>query len=200
MTAPSASEPLKTTQNPDMERSHGSRSTAHGRRLPAGPGQRLHDSSPQRLYGEVAVGDVVGPVEFALPIYRLVVAAGGNRDFNSIHHNRSYAVATNAPDAYASTFVLMGAWERVVRDWIGDAGTIRAIRGFRMRKFNLVGSVMTVAGTVTGVRVERGAAGDTGVVTLELASRVGGDITVGPGEVEVTLPLSASLVSGPRDG
>jgi hypothetical protein len=154
----------------------------------------------QRLYGDVAVGDVVGPVEFALPIYRLVVAAGGNRDFNSIHHNRSYAVATNAPDAYASTFVLRGAWERVVRDWIGDAGTIRAIRGFRMRKFNLVGSVMTVAGTVTGVRVERGAAGDTGVVSLELASRVGADITVGPGEVEVTLPLSPSSVSGPRDG
>ena len=69
----------------------------------------------------MAVGDVVGPVEFALPIYRLVVAAGGNRDFNSIHHNRSYAVATNAPDAYASTFLLMGTWERVVRDWIGDA-------------------------------------------------------------------------------
>ena len=34
---------------------------------------------------------------------------GGNRDFNSIHHNRSYATATNAPDAYASTFFLMGA-------------------------------------------------------------------------------------------
>ena len=195
MTSPSASEPLQTTQSPRTERSHGSRSTAHGRRLPAGFEQRLH--------GDVAVGDVVGPVEFALPIYRLVVAAGGNRDFNSIHHNRSYAVATNAPDAYASTFLLMGAWERVVRDWIGDAGTIRAIRGFRMRKFNLVGSVMTVSGTVTGVRVERDAEEDTGVVTLELASRVREDITVGPGEVEVTLPLSASSASsasGPRDG
>lgn len=111
-------------------------------------------------------------------------------------------MATNAPDAYASTFLLMGAWEQVVRDWIGDAGTIRAIRGFRMRKFNLVGSVMTVAGTVTGVRVERDAEGDTGVVTLELASRVEEGITVGPGEVEVTLPLSASSASsasGPRD-
>jgi acyl dehydratase len=149
------------------------------------PGER---ASGQRVYGEVAVGDPVGPVEFALPLYRLVVAAGGNRDFNSIHHNRSYAVATNAPDAYASTFFLMGAWERAVRDWIGDAGTIRAIRGFRMRKFNLVGSVMTVAGTVTGVRLD----GAAGVVTLELVSRVGEDVTVGPGEVEVTLPLSAA--------
>jgi hypothetical protein len=151
----------------------------------------------QRLHGDVAVGDEVGPVEFALPLYRLVVAAGGNRDFNSIHHNRSYAHATNAPDAYASTFLLMGAWERVVRDWIGDGGTIRAIRGFRMRKFNLIGSVMTVGGRVTGVRVETGADGDVGLVTLELASRVGDDVTVGPGEVEVTLPLSAT---GRRDG
>jgi hypothetical protein len=50
-----------------------------------------------------------------------------------------------------------------------------------------------VAGTVTGVRVERDAGGATGVVTLELASRVGDDVTVGPGEVEVTLPLSAFM-------
>ena len=155
---------------------------------PAASGRREPGESGQRVYGDVTVGDPVGPVEFALPLYRLVVAAGGNRDFNSIHHNRSYAVATNAPDAYASTFFLMGAWERAVRDWIGDAGTIRAIRGFRMRKFNLVGSVMTVAGTVTGVRLDDGA----GVVTLQLASRVGEDVTVGPGEVEVTLPLSAA--------
>jgi acyl dehydratase len=139
----------------------------------------------QRVFGGVAVGDRVGPVDFTLPLYRLVVAAGGNRDFNSIHHNRGYAAASGAPDAYASTFFLMGAWERVVRDWIGDAGTIRSISGFRMRRFNLVGSVMTVSGTVTGVRAE----GDGGVVTLEVVSMVGEDVTVGPGQVEVTLPL-----------
>jgi acyl dehydratase len=138
----------------------------------------------QRTFDDVAAGDRVGPVDFALPLYRLVVAAGGNRDFNSIHHNRGYATATNAPDAYASTFFLMGAWERVVRDWIGDAGTIRSITGFRMRKFNLTGSVMTVSGTVTATRLE----GDAGLVTLELVSTVGEDVTVGPGQVEVTLP------------
>jgi hypothetical protein len=43
-------------------------------------------------------------------------------------------------------------------------------------------------GTVTGVRLD----GEAGVVTLELVSRVGEDMTVGPGEVEVTLPLSAA--------
>jgi acyl dehydratase len=144
----------------------------------------------QRVFGDVAAGDRLGPVDFALPLYRLVVAAGGNRDFNSIHHNRGYAVASGSPDAYASTFILMGTWERVVRDWIGDAGTIRSISGFRMRKFNLVGTVMSVSGTVTGVRTD----GDSGVVTLELVSMVGQDVTVGPGQVEVTLPLAAPPV------
>lgn len=145
----------------------------------------------QRSFDDVRVGDEVAAVEFPLPLYRLVVAAGGNRDFNSIHHNPSYARASKAPDAYASTFFLMGAWERVVRDFIGAAGTIRAISGFRMRKFNLVGSVMAVSGHVVDKRDDDLSA-DRGVVVLELASRVGDEVTVGPGRVEVTLPRSGA--------
>ena len=46
--------------------------------------------------------------------------------------------------------------ERLVRDFIGSAGTIRAVRGFRMRKFNLVGDLTTCYGRVTDrVREER---------------------------------------------
>lgn len=141
----------------------------------------------QRTFGDVQVGDEVPTVEFPLSLYRLVVAAGGNRDFNSIHHNRSYAASTGARDAYASTFFLMGAWERVVRDYIGPAGTIRSITSFRMRKFNLVGSVMVVSGAVVELKPDESDP-DRGIVVLELASRVGDVITVGPGRVEVTLP------------
>ncbi|MBV9450241.1 MAG: acyl dehydratase [Streptosporangiaceae bacterium] len=144
----------------------------------------------QRTVNAVNVGDPIGPADFALPLYRLVAAAGGNRDFNSIHHNRSYAKATNAPDAYASTFFLLGTWERVVRDWIGDAGTIRSISGFRMRKFNLVGSIVTIQGTVTSIQPD-------GIVTLELVSKVGDEVTVGPGQVEVTLPLETEPLEAP---
>jgi hypothetical protein len=135
----------------------------------------------QRSLNDVSVGDEVPAVDFPITVYRLVVAAGGNRDFNSIHHNSSYAKASGAADMYASTFVIMGAWERVIRDFIGCAGTIRSISNFRMRKFNLVGSVMTVGGRVADVR-------DDGTVVLELTSRVGDEVTVGPGRVEVTLP------------
>lgn len=145
-------------------------------------------ASRQRTYDEISVGDELPAVEFPLPIYRLVVAAGGNRDFNSIHHNRSYATAGGAPDAYASTFFLLGTWERIVRDYIGSAGTIRAIRKFRMRKFNLVGSTMTVGGRVVDKRID----GEQALVVIEVSCRVGADVTVGPGEVEVTLPHAAS--------
>ena len=144
-------------------------------------------ASRQRTYAEVSVGDELPAVEFPLPIYRLVIAAGGNRDFNSIHHNRSYATASGAPDAYASTFFLLGTWERVVRDYIGSSGTIRAIRKFRMRKFNLVGSTMIVEGRVIDKHID----GEQAVAVIEVSCRVGTDVTVGPGEVEVTLPHTA---------
>lgn len=138
----------------------------------------------QRSYPDVEIGEALGPVALPLSIYRLVVAAGGNRDFNSIHHNPSYARSMGAPTSYASTFFLMGAWERLARDFIGSAGTIRSISNFRMRKFNLVGSMMTVSGRV----VDKSLDGDTGVVTIEVACRVGEEVTVGPGQIVVTLP------------
>jgi acyl dehydratase len=140
----------------------------------------------QRSYEDVLVGAELEPVEFPLSIYRLVVAAGGNRDFNSIHHNPSYARSTGAPNSYANTFFLMGAWERLVRDFIGSAGTIRSISNFRMRKFNFVGTVMIASGKVIEKRLD----GDVGVVVIEVACRVGDDVTVGPGQVTVTLPRS----------
>jgi acyl dehydratase len=144
--------------------------------------------SVQRTFGDVAVGDRVGPVDFALPLYRLVVAAGGNRDFNSIHHNTAYAQASGAPEMYASTFVLMGMWERLVRDYIGAAGTIRSIKDFRMRKFNLVGSTVEVRGRVRDKRPD----GAAGIVTLDVESVVDGQVTVGPGTVEVTVPSAGA--------
>lgn len=147
-----------------------------------------HLASRQRSFSDVVVGEELPSVEFPLTVYRLVVAAGGNRDFNSIHHNSAYARATGAPEMYASTFFLMGTWERLVRDYIGPAGTIRSISDFRMRKFNLAGSTVQVRGRVRDARLD----GDRGIVTLEVESVVDGQVTVGPGTVEVTLPAAGA--------
>ncbi len=144
--------------------------------------------SRQLSFEDVTVGEEFGPVAFPLTVYRLVVAAGGNRDFNSIHHNTAYAQASGAPEMYASTFVLMGMWERLVRDYVGPAGTIRSIKDFRMRKFNLVGSTVEVRGRVRDKRPD----GAAGIVTLDVESVVDGQVTVGPGTVEVTVPSASA--------
>jgi acyl dehydratase len=145
------------------------------------------DTPHQRYFEDVSVGDELAPVEFPLTVYRLVMEAGACRDFNSIHHNSEYARATGAPEMYAATSFLLGTWERAVRDHIGLAGTIRSIRGFRMKKFNPAGSTTVVRGEVVGVTDEDG----VGVVDLRVWCENGGEVTVGPGVVTVTLPRAA---------
>lgn len=137
-----------------------------------------------KYFEDVKVGEQLPVVSYPLTIYRLVMAAGGNRDFNSIHHNTSYARSTGAEEMYANTSFLMSAWERCVRDWMGLTGRIRAIRGFRMRRFNYVGDTMRVIATVAGTRVVDG----TGVVDVAIRCENSTGVTVGPGVVEVELP------------
>ena len=99
----------------------------------------------QRLWDEVHEGQALAPAVYPLSVLRLVMAAGANRDFNSIHHNSEFARASGAPDMYANTYFLQGMWERCVRDFIGPAGTIRAIHGFAMKAFNTAGQTVTFA-------------------------------------------------------
>jgi acyl dehydratase len=139
-------------------------------------------ASTSRTVADVRVGDEIEPVDFPITVYRLVMEAGANRDFNSIHHNTEYARATGAPEMYANTLFLMGMWERAVRDWMGPAGQFVAIRGFRMGRFNTAGRTTTVRGQVTAIDA------DTGLVTLSLRCEDPDGVTVGPGEVDVRLP------------
>jgi len=139
----------------------------------------------QRVLADVTVGEQLEPVAFPLTVYRLVMEAGACRDFNSIHHNSEYARSTGAPDMYAATAFLLGTWERTIRQYIGTAGTVRALRGFRMRRFNPVGTTVVVRGEVLSAAAE----GQVGVVELALRCENGGEVTVGPGSATVTVPL-----------
>ncbi len=143
----------------------------------------------QRTWDELAPGDTFGPVEFPLSVYRLVVAAGAVRDFNAIHHNTEFAQQSGAPEMYANTLFLQGMWERTVREFIGLAGTVRRVAGFRMNFFNTVGTTVVVRGEV--VRTWRD--GDTGLAELKVWSENGGKVSVGPGLVTVTLPLKETV-------
>lgn len=142
------------------------------------------DWSRQRVWEDVAEGDELAPVAFPLPVYRLVMEAGANRDFNSIHHNSEYARQSGAPEMYANNMFLLGMWERAVREYIGLDGTIRSIKSFRMKSFNTAGDTVTVRGEVVRTWLD----GETGRVELKLWSQNAHGTSVGPGTVEVTLP------------
>jgi acyl dehydratase len=139
---------------------------------------------PIRHVSDAEPGTMMPDVSMPITLYKLVMAAGGNRDFNAIHHNRDYARSTGAPDAYANTLFLMGLWERAVEEWTGAGGRIVAIRGLRMVRFNTVGSTAVVSGAIKGVDDA------SRVVTFTVATSDADGITVGPGEVDVLLPDS----------
>lgn len=139
------------------------------------------------VWEDVKVGEELGPLAFPLTVYRLVMAAGANRDFNSIHHNSEYAKATGAPEMYANNFLLQGMWERLVRRRIGLGGIIRRLSGFRMKVFNTVGDTVMVKGRVVAKYLE----GDEGLVEFEVWSENAQGISVGPGRILARMPRAA---------
>lgn len=145
-------------------------------------------ANPAPVWDDVVEGDELPPLAFPLSVYRLVMAAGANRDFNSIHHNADYARATGAPDMYANNFLLQGMWERAVRQRIGLGGVIRRLSGFRMRIFNTVGDTVVVKGRVRRTWLEDG----QGFVEFELWSENSRGLSVGPGTMVATMPRAAA--------
>ncbi len=143
------------------------------------------DWSLQRCWEDLQEEQELPPVAFSITVYRLVVEAGANRDFNSIHHNSEFARASGAPEMYANTGFLLGMWERTVREFIGLDGSIRRIAGFRMRRFNTAGRTVVVRGRVKSKRRDDADA----LLELEVWSEVGGVVTVGPGTVTVSVPV-----------
>jgi hypothetical protein len=142
------------------------------------------DWSKQRYWEDVNVGDGVTPVVFYISVKRLVMEAGGERDFQPMHHNTIFAQGQGARDMYANNAFVQGMWERTVREFIGLDGKVTKVGPFRMAMFNTVGEAVVVSGTVKKKWQE----GGSNFVELEMQSRHSKGISVGPGPVIVTLP------------
>ena len=142
------------------------------------------DWATQRQWEDVNEGDQIEPLAINLTVSRLVVEAGGNRDFNQIHHNTPVSKATGAPDMYANNVFIQSWWERAVREYIGLAGTFKKTGPFRMRIFNTVGESAVTSGQVTRRWQEDG----EHLVEIEVRTETSDGVTVGPGPVVVSLP------------
>ena len=147
-----------------------------------------------RYWEDVNEGEELSTLRFPITVYRLVMAAGANRDFNAIHHNSEFAKASGAPDMYANNMFLQGMWERCVRDYIGLGGVIRKLSGFRMKSFNVVGDTVVVKGHV----VRKWLDGTNAYVECEIRSENSRGVTVGPGRVVATMPRARPAASAGR--
>ena len=141
----------------------------------------------QRTGADITPGELIEPVAFPLPVLRLVMEAGANRDFNLIHHNTEAAQAGGAPEMYANTLFLQAMWERAVRDFIGNAGTIEQISGFQMLSFNTAGDTAIVRGKVQSCEDDERDDGRS-IVKLLVWTENSGGLSVGPGVVTATVP------------
>lgn len=142
------------------------------------------DWTAQRYWDDVNVGDPIEPLSINLTIARLVVEAGGNRDFNQIHHNSPVSKATGAPEMYANNVFIQSWWERAVREYIGLDGRFKKTGPFRMRVFNAVGECAVTSGQVTRKWQE----GSEHLVEIDVKTETSQGITVGPGPVVASLP------------
>ncbi len=138
----------------------------------------------QKYWDEVIEGEELPSFDFPLSVYRLVMEAGANRDFNSIHHNSDYAKKSGAPEMYANNFFLQGMWEKVVRAYIGNQGVFKSLKKFRMNSFNIVGDTVITKGVVKKKWKDK----NEFFVEIEMWSENSRGISVGPGKVVVTLP------------
>ena len=144
----------------------------------------MADWSRQLTWDAVSEGDKIPPVDFNMTHHRLVVEAGGNRDFAQIHHNEPIAQGQGAPGMYANNTFVQGMWERTVREYIGLDGHIKRVGPFRMRIFNNAGETVTVSGEVKRKWEE----GGEKLIELEIRSEHSRGISVGPAPVICSLP------------
>ncbi|QBY05479.1 acyl dehydratase [Thalassotalea sp. HSM 43] len=112
------------------------------------------DWSTSKTLTDVSIGDLLPAIDIDITLQRLVMEAAANRDLSLIHHDKSVAQATGAPDAYANTFFLYGMIERLVRQWGGVNIFIRKIGPLRMNSFNCVGDSLSFNGKVKDINVD----------------------------------------------
>ena len=128
------------------------------------------DWTEQRYWEDVTEGEALPTLKFPLTIYRLVMSAGATRDYNAIHHNSAFANKSGAPDMYANGLLLQAMWERSVREFIGLAGVIRALRGFWLTDARLQ-SIRTPT-LIVGAGLDAGHFGPTAAMSSALHDRI----------------------------
>jgi acyl dehydratase len=115
------------------------------------------ESTVTRTWDQVNAGDELPVVTFKLTLALCVLDAAATRDFFPGHHDRDYARAQNARDAYLNTMFLQGFVDRVAGDWLGPLAWL-ARRRLEMAAPVCIGDTIRTEGKVTRKYEEAGRA------------------------------------------
>lgn len=130
---------------------------------------------------QLVVGDTIGPFERESGFATWNRFAAVNSEFVPIHMDDEAGRAAGMPGAFGMGNQLVSYLHAVVREWMGESGTIERLSA-QFRKPNTRGRV-TAGGTVTSV-----AHGDTGAtVQLDLWVRDADGQDLAPGTATVRL-------------
>jgi acyl dehydratase len=144
--------------------------------------------SPQRLLGEVSVGEALRPLNYTVSATTVVLGALATRDWRPMHHDKDFAVHRNGTQDIFLNTPNQAAWfERFLTDWTGPYGRLGWVR-FRMKGSVFPGDTMTLSGVVSGVEVDPVGCG---FATIDVSLSVDDDVKT-TCTARVALPVDAS--------
>src|SRR5215472_12541602 len=110
--------------------------------------------TPQRLFGDVSVGDRLPRLEYEVSATTVVLGALATRDWRPMHHDKDFAVNRNGTQDIFLNTPNQAAWfERYLTDWTGPHGRLGRVT-FRMKGSVFPGDTMSLRGVVTSTEVD----------------------------------------------
>jgi acyl dehydratase len=137
-------------------------------------------------FADVAVGDVLGPLEIPLTRTVIVATAIASRDYQDVHHDPDLAVARGSPDIFMNILTTNGFVGRFVTDWAGPGARLLGV-SIRLGVPNHPGDTMVLTGEVNETEAPSDETDGRGVVTVGVrgANSRGDHVT---GTVRLALP------------
>ncbi len=103
--------------------------------------------STTRLYGDVAVGDAIDPLDIPLTRTLIVSTAIASRDYQDVHHDPELAHQRGSEDIFMNILSSNGLVGRFITDWTGPGGMIEKV-SIRLGAPNYPGDTMRFTGEV----------------------------------------------------
>jgi len=110
--------------------------------------------APQRLWGDVAVGEELPALNYEVTATTVVLGALATRDWRPMHHDKDFAVFRNGTQDIFLNTPNQAAWfERYLTDWTGPHGRLARVT-FSMLGSVFPGDTMALRGVVESTEVD----------------------------------------------